>query len=326
VGAAVVKALLAGFLLAATAAAAEPLSIFEPLVGGQWISSSKLPDGREVRSRTVWTWGAGKRLVRMRQFVLGDQGEVQRYETIVAVDGARKSIVYLVFSEAGLLSRGTARADGQGVVLEQPALESFPAMRTAYAVGSDAVCTVRISFLGEAGWKQRIESKLRRTEIGTYKRLGLERGANPLDPLTPFLGTWEHRATADGPVKAVSVGEWSLHNRLLRVVDGWKRQDGIEPFCERYVSFDAKSGRFLLFLVDANRGLVEGSVTKRDDDFTWRMAGVDPAGRAFDMAFHCKLAGETRQEWKSESLEDGKWVKGLFDAWSSRRRDTEPNR
>ena len=318
-GAAVVKALLAGFLLAATAAAAEPLSIFEPLVGGQWISSSKLPDGREVRSRTVWTWGAGKRLVRMRQFVLGDQGEVQRYETIVAVDGARKSIVYLVFSEAGLLSRGTARADGQGVLLEQPALESFPAMRTAYAVAADGVCTVRISFLGEAGWKQRIESKLRRTEIGTYKRLGLERAASPLEPLAPFLGAWKHRTAEDAPAKAVSVGEWSLHHRLLRIVDGWTGADGKKPFWERYVSFDAKSGKLLVFLVDEHGGFFEGTVQRGKDVVIWRFAGTAPGGKAIEARFRCTLAGEDRQEWRSESLEDGEWVEGLFGSGTSRR-------
>jgi len=168
------RALLAALLLAATAAAEESLAIFEPLVGDQWVSSSKLPDGQEVRSRTVWTWGAGKRCVRMRQFVLGDQGEIQRYETIVAFDRAKKKLVYLVFSEAGLLSRGTARAEAGGVVLEQPALESFPAMRTAYAVGEGDECTVHISFKGKEGWKQRIESKLRRTKIGSYKKLELD--------------------------------------------------------------------------------------------------------------------------------------------------------
>ena len=39
--------------------------MFEDLVGGQWVSSTKLPDGKEMRSRTVWSWGVGKKLVRM---------------------------------------------------------------------------------------------------------------------------------------------------------------------------------------------------------------------------------------------------------------------
>jgi len=311
---------LAMLLLLTASAHAEPLSIFADLIGDQWVSSAKLPNGEEVRSRTVWTWGAAKRLVRMRQFVLGKEGEVQRYETILAYDHHAKQIVYRAFSAAGLVSRGTASASEGGVVLEQPQLESFPAMRTAYSVDKSAICVARISFKGKEGWKQRIESKMRRTKIENYKRLNLESGKNPLQPLAHFAMTWEHRAKADADVAAISVGEWSLHNRLLRFVDSSTDKDKLDPFLERYVSFEPRTGKMLLFSVDEQGRFLEGTVTKKENVVTWHWIGHGDDGKRIEARMHCTLLGKERHDWTCEVLKGGKWEPSLFDSWTSRPR------
>jgi hypothetical protein len=51
----------------------------------------------------------------------------------------------------------------------------------------------------------------------------------------------------------------------------------------------------------------------------WHFAGTAPGGKAIEARFRCTLAGGDRQEWRSESLEDGAWVEGLFGSWNSRR-------
>ena len=197
------------------------LALFDPLVGGQWISESKLPNGETMRSRTVFTRGPG--LVRMRRFEAGSEGEIQRYETVIAARGEKT--VYRLFSAAGLLARGTVSERDGRIVLEQPPLRGFPAMRTSYEVDGDA-CTARVSLKGDDGWKTRLETKLRRTKLGTYKQLEL--GPGPLGFLAPFLGTWRH-----GEFR--SEGAWSLHGRLLRIVDRFAEQ--FDDLPERYLSF-----------------------------------------------------------------------------------------
>lgn len=312
---------LVTLLLLAASTHAEPLSIFNDLIGDQWVSSAKLPNGEEVRSRTVWSWGAAKRLVRMRQFVLGKQGEVQRYETILAYDRHTKQIVYRVFSAAGLISRGTASASEVGVVLEQPQLESFPAMRTAYFVDKNEICVARISFKGKDGWKQRIESNLRRTKIENYKRLKLESGNNPLQPLAHFAATWEHRSTTESAVRAISVGKWSLHHRLLRFVDSWTSgKNDPEPFLERYVSFDPRTGKILLFAVHDESGILEGVISKEKNVVTWRLSGHATDGKPLEVRIRCKLLGKERHDWTNERRVEGKWERNFIDTWTSRPR------
>jgi len=219
--------------------AASPLTPLEPLVGKQWVASAVLPDGQEMRSRTMWSWGRGKRCVRMRQFVLGKQGEVQRYETILYTDSATKRIVYRVFAGAGELSRGTVEFPKDGVLLEQPARDSFPAMRTLYAVRDDGICTTRISFRGAKGWTERVVTKSRRMALTPAKKLKLDGGVNPLAPIAKLT-------EANG-------WSWSLHERLLH---GHLPDDG-----EVFVSFNARSGEILFVEIPADGEIREGSVT-----------------------------------------------------------------
>ncbi|MHC4939405.1 MAG: hypothetical protein ACYTHK_10580 [Planctomycetota bacterium] len=284
---------LVPLLLLALPTRAEPLQIFEKLIGDQWVSSSKLPNGEEVRSRTVWTWGVGKQLVRMRQYVLGKEGEVQRYETILAHDKPSKKIQYRVFSGAGLVARGTAYAKDGGVVLEQPRLESFPAMRTAYSIDKDGLCLARISFKGEQGWKQRMESRLRRTKIENYKQLKLEGGANPLAPLAPFVGVWENRFAADKPVHSTTTGEWSLHRRLLRV---YNTERGKEQ-AERYVSFDPRTGAIIFFVKSPHGDFLEGTITKKNDSITWHCGTPPREGKSLEWRLVCTLAQKDLHKW-----------------------------
>jgi len=218
---------------------AAPLAPLEPLVGTQWVATARLPDGREMRSRTVWSWGRGKRCVRMRQFVLGQQGEVQRYETVIYSDAKKEKTRYRVFAGAGELSRGTVRFTKKGVVLEQPASATFPGMRTLYSLNDDDICTTRISFLGEKGWTERIKTQSRRMALTPAKKLKLEGGVNPLQPIA---------ALATG-----NQWSWSLHERLLHghLADGG----------EMYVSFDARTGALNFLEIAADDTVREGAVT-----------------------------------------------------------------
>jgi len=267
------------------------LSLFDPLVGGQWVSTSKLPNGETMRSRTVWTRGAG--LVRMRRFEAGGKGEVQRYETVIASRG--KTVVYRLFSAAGLLARGTVTEVDGRIVLEQPPMRGFPAMRTAYEVDGDG-CIARVSFEGSEGWKQRLETRLRREKLGTYKQLDV--GEGPLSDLAPFVGArYQHEVVAEGA--------WSLHGRLLRIVD----RRGGKVVAERYVAKDAKSGKTCVVCV--RRGAMsEGEVEKEGKVFTWRFPEV---------LLRCRVAAGGLHEWTREG---GPWL-GLPESWISRRKERE---
>jgi hypothetical protein len=178
----------------------------------------------------------------MRQFVLGKQGEVQRYETVVYYDPIGKKTLYRVFAGAGELSRGTVHGTEEGVVLEQPALAAFPGMRTLYAVSKEGECTTRISFLGEKGWTERIKTVSRRLPITPAKKLELEGGVNPLQPVAALIDGKEW--------------DWSLHQRLIRGV----LADGSEV----YVTFDARSGALSFLEIAADGTVREGPVTAKE--------------------------------------------------------------
>ena len=289
-----------GVLLLASVASAD-LAPFEKLVGGQWITSAKLPDGRDVRSRTVWTWGINRKLVRMQGFNLGPEGEVQQYETIVFHHPTNKRLEYRVFSRGGLLAKGVATALENGVRLEQEATPTFPAMRTDYALTDKDACTARISFKGEEGWKQRITSKLSRKKRERYKTLDLQSGGIPVQALSHFTGTW-----LQGEDK--STGAWSLHKCLLHVVDEGK--------AERFVSFDLRAQKLLLFVVTGTGAYFEGEVKRAEKDWIWEFT-VHPGKRQTRLI--CTPAGKEKQIWRSEvRTPEGKWT-ASGKPWESRR-------
>ncbi|MHC4954299.1 MAG: hypothetical protein ACYTGZ_10445 [Planctomycetota bacterium] len=233
---------LALLLLACTAAHAGDLEAIAPLIGGQWVAVSRLPDGQQIRSRTVWTWGLGRRLVRMRQFVMGKEGEVQRYETVVFRDPANNKLLYRVFAEAGELSRGEVKVIDGVIAFEQPAKTSFPAMRTAYRITGRDSCATRISFRSDGNWKPRIDSKSHREAITPARKLRLEGGANPLAGVAVLVDTKTWR--------------WSLHERLLQGVT----PDGSDGF----ITFDPLGGA-LRFLEVADDGSVRDGTVEVSD-------------------------------------------------------------
>ena len=242
--------LLAGPLLLAGVVQAAPLDIFKPLIGGQWNSVAKFPDGQEIRSRTVWTWGEGKRSVRVRRFVLGKEGEVQRYETVVYHDPKQKRIVFRVFTAAGIAGRGTVFMDGSGIVLEQKAQKNFPAMRNGYYVDKDAKrCSIHLWFKGKDGWKQRGDTKAAREKLTPAKSLPVGGDANPLAALQPLsnLPGWK----------------WSMHKRLLTGPD------------DMFVSFKPKEGLILFLLIDNDGAVFEGTLEIEDGNrFVWNLTST----------------------------------------------------
>jgi hypothetical protein len=127
-------------------------------------------------------------------------------------------------------------------VLEQPALAAFPGMRTLYAVSKEGECTTRISFLGEKGWTERIKTVSRRLPITPAKKLELEGGVNPLQPVAALIDGKEW--------------DWSLHQRLIRGV----LADGSEV----YVTFDARSGALSFLEIAADGTVREGPVTAKE--------------------------------------------------------------
>ena len=213
---------------------------------------ARFPDGQEIRSRTVWSWGIKKRLVRMRRYVLGKEGEAQRYETVVYFDAKDKRLEYRVFTAAGAAGTGTVFTDRGEIVLQQKALETFPAMRSGFRVSAKKKeCATRLWFKGKEGWKLRGESKSVHEELTPAKILPIGGKANPLAALEPLarLPGWS----------------WSLHKRLLH---GPTLGGG-----EVFVSFQPKEGVLLFLLVHAGGAIYEGTM-KADgkDRFIWQIA------------------------------------------------------
>jgi len=230
---------LAVILALASLASAAPLDIFAPLIDGQWNSVARFPDGQEIRSRTVWLWGTGKRTVRMRRFVLGKQGEVERYQTVLFHDAKNKQIGYRVFTAAGSAARGVVFVKEGELVLEQAATKTFPAMRTGFRVDAERKkCTNRTWLRGKEGWKLRGESESVREKLTPAKKLPVGGDANPLAGLEPIskLKGWK----------------WSMHKRLL--------YGPSFRGCEVFISFEPKGGVLLYLYVQKKGGVFEGTV------------------------------------------------------------------
>lgn len=262
---------------------ADPLAVFEPLVGEQWIASSKLPNGEELRNRTVWSWGHGKRYVALRNFVSGKKGEVQRYETLVY--RAKRGLVYQVFGESGLISTGTARPFEKGVALEQEAMESFPAMRTAYDIPQEGICRVRVALRGNKDWRQVSEVKLRRVELGRYKQLDLRVGASPLDALELLTGAWTWN---DGERTRKATGTFRLNRALLHHV--------VEDGAEQFFSFDQRNGKPFGIEIAADGTVTRGPIEKVETTIIWTR---DTTRDVFDL----RTRKHRRETWK-----DGAWT------------------
>ena len=230
---------LAAILALASLVSAAPLDIFAPLIDGQWNSVARFPDGQEIRSRTVWLWGADKQTVRMRRFVLGKEGEVERYQTVLFHDAKNKQIAYRVFTAAGSSARGVAFVKDGEVILEQAATKTFPGMRNGFRVGAEKKkCTTRTWLHGKQGWKLRGESASVREKLTPAKKLPVGGDANPLAGLEPIskLKGWK----------------WSMHKRLLY---GPSFRSG-----EVYISFEPKGGVLLFLYVKEKGGVTEGTV------------------------------------------------------------------
>lgn len=83
----------------ASQAAAQPaaqgadlLKTLEPYIGGEWKCVGKWSDGRSLDAREVYTWGIGKKFVKVKTYLSGAEGEYQRYEAMYGVkDGGLMS-------------------------------------------------------------------------------------------------------------------------------------------------------------------------------------------------------------------------------------------
>jgi hypothetical protein len=94
---------------AATAAGQEPtkststdhLAPLARFVGGQWVVRGKWSSGEDLRARSTYEWGLGKKIITAKTFVMNGDKEYQRYEGVMAWHPAKKSLFEISFAFNG---------------------------------------------------------------------------------------------------------------------------------------------------------------------------------------------------------------------------------
>jgi len=241
----------------------KPLEAVGWLVGGQWESTAKLPDGRPIETRTVWSWGPARQSMRGRTYVRNGDEEVLQYETVIYWHPQRKRVESVTWALLGPVTRGTGTIEGNKLTLEQPA-KQFPAMKSVWKPDpEDRDRYEGINFWKQGGeWREVMSAaSVRKPEKALEKMETRSPAARRLDPLERFVGEWEWTA---GDEKQSEVVERSQHGGLLHNATKGRWA---------WIYHDPEKRTLLSLGFDARGGVTRTIVSPEDG--VVRMAGIE---------------------------------------------------
>ncbi len=112
---------------------AEPLAAFDRFVGGAWVSEG------DFKVRVVYEWGLNKKLLKLKSYLVGEEGPRLVYESVVYWHPEKKHIAFQSVSGQGGLFDGVMTVDGK----------TYRSEFTSYTNGTSSQFKQSIEFLDD---------------------------------------------------------------------------------------------------------------------------------------------------------------------------------
>ena len=143
-----------------TSAEKNPIGPLQRFIG-EWTTQGKWSTGEELRARTVYEYGVGKKIITAKTYVMNGDREYQRYEGILAYHPTKKCLFEITFAFNGELSEVVieTKADDTLQIAYTPFTEGQPSnvrQTIQFKDKNRFVWTVQVKRAEE--WKQLIES------------------------------------------------------------------------------------------------------------------------------------------------------------------------